>query len=92
MAEAVLPALLEPLEPCGRERLARDFEWELGEDQHAQRPARHVNTLPEGIGAEQDRGPRIAEPPQQLIALPLSLYEQRPARPESPLPPLIRSQ
>src|SRR5207247_5554426 len=41
--ESVQPACLQPLEPRRRERLGRDLERELGEDQHAQGPPRHVH-------------------------------------------------
>ena len=79
MAEAVQPLRFEALEPRGGEGLARHLEGQLREDQHPQRAARHVHALPKGIGAEQDRGARVAEAAQQQVALALALHQERPA-------------
>ena len=78
MRESVQPACLQALEPRRRERLGRHLERELGEDQHAQGPPRHVNALPERIRSQENPRARFAKPPQQVITLPLALDEQRP--------------
>src|SRR5690349_2547425 len=75
--ESVQPACLQALEPRRRERLGRHLERELGEDQHAQGPPRHVNALPERIRSQENPRARFAKPPQQVITLPLALDEQR---------------
>src|SRR5207247_1657836 len=79
MAEAVQSLRLEALEPRRGEGLARHLEGQLREDQHPQRAARHVHALPKGIGAEQDRGARVAEAAQQQVAPALALPQEPPA-------------
>ena len=78
MGEAVQAPGLDALEPRGGERLGGHLEGELGEDEHAQRAPRHVHAFPERIGAQENRRARFAEPPQQLVPLPLALHQQRP--------------
>ena len=79
MGESVQPPRLQPLQPRGRERLARHLERELGQDEHPEGAPRDVHALPERIRAEQDARARLPKTTQQVIALSLPLDEERPA-------------
>src|SRR6185437_177492 len=63
------------------------FEGQLGQNQDAQRATWYVNAFPERIRSQKNRRAGVAEASQQLVALSLTLDEQRPARTDVPLPP-----
>src|SRR5690606_27771369 len=77
--EAILTLLRQAFKPGRSYGLARNLERQLGQHQSAQRAARHVDTLPERIGSEQDRVAGLAKPPQQLVTAAVPLNQDREA-------------
>src|SRR6478609_2554607 len=80
--EAILPLLRQALESRRGDRFTRDLERQLGEHERTQRPPRDVDPFPEGVGAKEDRVPRIAEAAEEEIAIPFSLHQEGPLVPQ----------
>lgn len=70
--------LYEGFDPGGGEWLSGDLEGKFGQDQDAKRWTWNVDTFPEAVGAEEDRVSCLSKPPQEVISLPLPLYQERP--------------
>src|SRR5438093_5822063 len=82
--EDIIARLRDTFQTGGSYRFGWHLELKLHEDQYPQGAARDVDAFPERIGSQQNRGAGIAEAAEQLIALPLTLNQERPAPAQLP--------